>query len=89
MFPSIKIVPEDEQGVILEFRVLLVQQCEEKKNNILIYVFVKYFEQVRRETAVVEAKRYEISLESAPQAIIQIYFALTTGILTTTMMIGK
>ena len=37
----------------------------------------------------VEAKRYEISLESAPQAIIQIYFALTTGILTTTMMIGK
>ena len=60
-----------------------------RKKILKFWLFVKYFEQVRRETAVVEAKRYEISLESAPQAIIQIYFALTTGILTTTMMIGK
>ena len=45
--------------------------------------------QIQQEMLLVESKRYEVALESAPQAIIQIYSALTTGILTTTMVIGK
>ena len=46
-------------------------------------------QQIRQETLLVQSKKYEVALESAPQAIIQIYSALTTGILTTTMVIGK
>ena len=45
--------------------------------------------QIQQEMLLVESKRYEVALESAPQAIIQICSALTTGILTTTMVIGK
>ena len=46
-------------------------------------------QQIRQETLLVQSKKYEVALESAPQAIINIYTVLTTGILTSTMLISK
>ena len=45
--------------------------------------------QIRLETHVVESRRYEIVLESAPQAILQISTVFLSGVLTISMLCGK
>ena len=67
----------------------LLQKCTNAFEKELQQLDKAKSKQVQQEMLLVEAKKYDVALESAPQAIIQIYSALTTGILTTTMLIGK
>ena len=45
--------------------------------------------QIRLESQVVNSKRYEIILQSAPQALLQISTTFSTGVLTTYMLLCK